>query len=157
MRFWLAWIHGGGTFHDNIIPPWDDYSRGDIFRRRRPALASPRRRHHRAIRYDSCTQQSWSAANNRRTAPRAVSVRPGTAPCLRTNGTQKRNRDGKTPEQRNFRQIIYRSYRIPLEVSYVAVVTSLRLIAMLSGGRVSTPPCSSGPKDASLRTKNVRF
>jgi len=36
------------SFHANIIPPWEEYSRGDIIRRRRPALASPRRRHHRA-------------------------------------------------------------------------------------------------------------
>jgi len=73
-RFWLAWIHGGGTFHADITPPWEDYSRGDIFRRRRPALTSPRRRQHRAIRYDSSKQQSWPAASNRPTAPRGVST-----------------------------------------------------------------------------------
>jgi len=41
--FWLAWIHGGGTFHANIIPPEEDYSRRDILRpARRP-------RHTRAV------------------------------------------------------------------------------------------------------------
>ena len=63
-RLWLAWSHGGGTFRANIIPPWEDYSSGDIFRRRRSALASPRRRHHRVMRYDSGTaRHSWRAAN----------------------------------------------------------------------------------------------
>jgi len=38
-RFWLVWIQGGGTFHANIILPWEAYSRGDTFRRRRSALA----------------------------------------------------------------------------------------------------------------------
>jgi len=49
--FCLSRIHGGGTFHANIILRWEDYSWGDIFRRHRSALASPRRRNHRAIRY----------------------------------------------------------------------------------------------------------
>jgi len=90
-RFWLPWIHGGGTFHADIrpIPPWEDYSRGDIFRRRRrPALASPRRRHRRAIRYDSGTQQSWRAANNRRTALRCVQARALCALSVRRHMAQ---------------------------------------------------------------------
>jgi len=31
----LAWSHGAGTFHASSIPPGEDYSRGDILRRRR--------------------------------------------------------------------------------------------------------------------------
>jgi len=29
-RFFLAWIYCCGTFHANIIPLWEEYSRGDI-------------------------------------------------------------------------------------------------------------------------------
>jgi len=72
-KSWLAWIHGGGIIHASI-PPWEDYSRGDIFRRRRPALASPRSRHHRAIHYDSGTQQLRRVTYNLLTARRAVST-----------------------------------------------------------------------------------
>jgi len=45
VRFWLRWINRCGTFHTDIILPCEEYSQGDIFQRRRPALASPRRRH----------------------------------------------------------------------------------------------------------------
>ena len=50
-------IHGGGSSHANVIQSGEYYSRGDVglFRRRRPAIASPRRRHCCAVRYDSST------------------------------------------------------------------------------------------------------
>ena len=76
----------------NIIPPWEDYSRGDIFRRRRPALASPRCRHYRA-KYDTIAACGSHGARpeTHHTAPRTVSlsIRHRTMPCIRTNGTEK--------------------------------------------------------------------
>ena len=51
----LAWSHGGDTFHANIIPPGEHYSRGDRFRRRRTAISSPRRP--TIVQYDN---SSWT-------------------------------------------------------------------------------------------------
>jgi len=70
-NFTTQWIshtsHGAGMFHASINLQGEYYSRGDILRRRRPALASPRRRHNRAI---PIRQKSWRTAKNRPTARR---------------------------------------------------------------------------------------
>ena len=73
----LAWIHGGGTFHANIIPQWEDHLWGDIFRIRRPALASPRRRHRRAI--NTVAERSSNGARPT-TVPRQRTLCPQTDP-----------------------------------------------------------------------------
>jgi len=85
--FWFAWIHACGTFYTNIIQPGEDYSQGDIFQRRRLALASPRRCRHRAIRG---TAGHAANVNNCRTA--------------QTEGTDTRGQMAQT----NAGQIIYR-------------------------------------------------
>jgi len=86
-RFWLAWIQGGSTFHANIIPP---SRRGRIIHGaiyfEDAGQRSPVRDVATIVQYDTIAKCS--------TAPCGVSVRPGTAPCPRTNGT-------------NFGEIIY--------------------------------------------------
>jgi len=54
---------------------------GATFRRRRPALASPRCHHRRAVRYYNGTQQSWRAANSGVAV--CVNTRPA-RPCWQT-------------------------------------------------------------------------
>ena len=74
-HFWGSCSHGGDTLHTNIIQPGEDYSRSDIFWRRRPALASPRRRRRRAT-YDTIAERLYLGAQ-----PMSTTVPPAAVHC----------------------------------------------------------------------------
>jgi len=44
MQFWLQWSIAAALFTRTLFRRGEDYSRGDILRRRQPAIACPRHR-----------------------------------------------------------------------------------------------------------------
>ena len=94
--FWLVWIHGGGTFHAGITPPGRIIHGATYFEDagQRTPVRDVASRHHRVLRNDSgllAARSSHGARPETVARHRALcpSVRPGTAPCLRTNETDK--------------------------------------------------------------------